>query len=243
MHLPLSNRQFQPQFDRVAEADSLIIASERSPEQLEIDATVPFYFETRFRGNMGMYAAVSTVAEYLSAHEGWFCRCAKPMSAEPLGKNGYILTVGRFGSFGYEVEPKMGVVLLPPEDNEYVMYSVPVPDYTPPGYEIDYSASMKLTEVAAEATDWAMQNHYKKAAVYPTHLTQVEWNLQLKVAVRFPKFINKLPHSLIQNSGDRLLAEIVRQVSPRLTYKVQKDFHDNLGLPIPPKQSRPFVNV
>ncbi|MFP4008109.1 MAG: DUF1997 domain-containing protein, partial [Spirulinaceae cyanobacterium] len=40
-----------------------------------------------------------------------------------------------------------------------------------------------------------------------------------------------------------LLAQIVRQVSPRLTYKVQKDFHDRLGLPLPPKQSRLFEQV
>ncbi|MDY7014297.1 MAG: DUF1997 domain-containing protein, partial [Cyanobacteriota bacterium] len=62
--------------------------------------------------------------------------------------------------------------------------------------------------------------------------------LQLKVTVNFPKFIYKLPPSLIQSTGDRLLAQIVRQISPRLTYKVQKDFHRSLDLPLPPKQSR-----
>ncbi|WP_425461531.1 DUF1997 domain-containing protein, partial [Hyella patelloides] len=39
----------------------------------------------------------------------------------------------------------------------------------------------------------------------------------------------------MQNTGDRLLAQIVRQISPRLTYKVQQDFHSSKGLPIPAK--------
>jgi hypothetical protein len=41
----------------------------------------------------------------------------------------------------------------------------------------------------------------------------------------FPKFIRRLPQGLIQGTGDRVLAQIVRQVSRRLTAKVQDDFH------------------
>ncbi|MBV8885364.1 MAG: DUF1997 domain-containing protein, partial [Chroococcidiopsidaceae cyanobacterium CP_BM_RX_35] len=40
-----------------------------------------------------------------------------------------------------------------------------------------------------------------------------------------------LPNSLIQNTGDRLLHQIVKQVSRRLTYKVQEDFHKSRNLP------------
>lgn len=241
MHSPLRDRSFNEQFDTMSNGESLIIETELTPEQLEMEPKIPFYFETRFQGCMGMYGETETVAEYLNAHEGWFCRCAQPMSAEPLGENGYTLTIGRFGSFGYEVEPKMGVVLLPPEQGVYVMRSVPVPDYNPPGYDIDYQASMKLSEVSAEEAEWAMLKQHKKAFDLPAQLTQVEWQLQLNIAVHFPKFIHKFPQSLIQSTGDRLLAQIVRQISPRLTYKVQKDFHASLDLPLPPKQSRQLL--
>jgi Protein of unknown function (DUF1997) len=244
MHSPLSDRQFSELSDIMSKGESQILEPELTPEQLDMATKIPFDFETRFHGCMGMYGEAQTVAEYLNAHEGWFCRCAKPMSAEPLGENGYTLTIGRFGSFGYEVEPKMGVVLLPPQDGTYLMYSIPVPDYTPPGYEIDYRASMKLLEVSAEETEWAMLSKQRgKTLDVPSQLTQVEWQLHLKVVVHFPRFIYKFPQALIQTTGDRLLAQIVRQISPRLTYKVQKDFHGSLGLPLPPKQSRQLVPV
>ncbi|MDY6781675.1 MAG: DUF1997 domain-containing protein [Cyanobacteriota bacterium] len=235
----MRDRQQSPLSDTQPNEESLIIEAERTPEQLEMANKIPFNFETCFQGRMGMYGELQRVADYLDAHEGWFCRCAKPMKAEPLGENGYILTIGRFGSFGYEVEPKMGVVLLPSQEGVYLMHSVPVPDYTPPGYDIDYQASMTLLEVPTEEIDWAVASKQRaKIAQFPSLVTQVEWQLQLRVTVNFPKFIYKLPPSLIQNTGDRLLAQIVRQISPRLTYKVQSDFHRSLNLPLPPKQSR-----
>jgi hypothetical protein len=61
----------------------------------------------------------------------------------------------------------------------------------------------------------------------------VEWELDLTVTVQFPRFIQRLSKSLVQTTGDRLLRQIVRQISRRLTYKVQEDFHFTLGLPMP----------
>jgi hypothetical protein len=37
----------------------------------------------------------------------------------------------------------------------------------------------------------------------------------------------------VQSTGDRLLNQIVRQVSRRLTRKVQEDFHQSLGIELP----------
>ena len=48
--------------------------------------------------------------------------------------------------------------------------------------------------------------------------------------------MRRLSHSLIQSTGDRILSQIVRQVSRRLTYKVQKDFHQSLSIPFPQKK-------
>ncbi len=208
-------------------------------------AQKPVYFQADFEGYMEMYSNPQTVAEYLNAHEGWFCRCAQPMQVEPLGDNGYILIIGRFGSFGYQVEPKIAVVLQPSKDGTYLMHTIPVPNYNSPGYEVDYQASMELLEIPAEFAAPGMAVAYQKKgqSELPTVVTRVRWQLQLEVAVEFPKFIHKLPLSLIQTTGDRLLSEIVRQVSPRLTYKVQQDFHSRLDLPMPPKGGRKFQKI
>lgn len=173
----------------------------------------PFEFHSSFTGSMDMQSNADIVAQYLEQHQNWFRRCAQPMKTEPLGENGYILTIGRFGSFGYEVEPKIAVVLLPPQSRVYDMHSIPVPDYVPPGYDVDYRACLTLEEVS-EAGEI---------------VTRVDWQLQLAVAIQFPKFIYKLPQSLIKSTGERILAKIVRQVSLRLTKKVQQDFHAYLA--------------
>ncbi len=160
---------------------------------------------------MEMSAPAATVAEYLNTHASWFSRCAEPMKVQPLADNGYALIIGRFGSFGYEVEPKIGLELLPPENGIYHIRTIPIPDYRSPGYDVDYRAALQLKENSAE-------------------MTRVEWELDLMVELHFPRFIQRLPKSLIQSTGDRLLNQIVRQVSRRLTRKVQEDFHQSLGI-------------
>lgn len=191
------------------------------PEESETTTVVthePTWFRTRFMGCMEMYADAQTVAHYFDTHQEWFRRCAHPMKAEPVGANGYALTIGRFGSLGYQVEPKVGLELLPQFEGVYRIQTIPVPDYTPPGYEVDFQASQWLVEAPLEGIEGA------EAIV-----TRVEWKLNLSVGIMFPKFIRALPQSTIQKTGDRVLAEIVKQVSRRLTYKVQEDFHTTLG--------------
>lgn len=173
---------------------------------------------TKFHGHyqdcMEMYAPAQTVAEYLNSHNLWFSRCAEPMKVQPLGQNGYALVIGRFGAFGYEVEPKIGLELLPPLEDVYRIITIPIPEYHPPGYDVDYRSSLVLLESTQ------------------TQMTQVKWELDLTVYIHFPKFIQRLPKSLIQSTGDRLLNQIIRQVSRRLTRKVQEDFHKSLGIPL-----------
>ncbi|MER3493611.1 MAG: hypothetical protein C4323_15560 [Mastigocladus sp. ERB_26_2] len=190
-----------------------------SPEE-SVGTTTTFY--GRYQDSMEMCASADTIAEYLNNHSSWFSRCAEPMKVEPLGENGYALVIGRFGSFGYEVEPKVGLELLPPEDRIYRIRTIPVPDYQAPGYEVDYNSSLQLIEI--------QQSQLSQNSV---EMTRVEWELDLKVYINFPRFIQRLPKSLVQSTGDRLLNQIVRQVSRRLTRKVQEDFHQSLGIELP----------
>ncbi|NJO40595.1 MAG: DUF1997 domain-containing protein [Cyanobacteria bacterium CRU_2_1] len=187
----------------------------------------PTCFHSCFASCMDMYADAKTVAEYLDAHQDWFPRCALPMKSEAIGENGYAITIGRYGSFGYEVEPKVGLELMPQEQGVYRIRTIPVPNYTPPGYDVDFHAALRLVEVGSDSPQLA------------NPMTQVEWELDLKVMVHFPRFIQALPKSLIQTTGDRLLNQIVRQVSRRLTHKVQEDFHNTMSIPFPKKCRKP----
>lgn len=180
----------------------------------------PMCFRSHFEDCMELYADAQTVANYLNSHQGWFCRCAHPMKAEPLGNNGYILTIGRFGAFGYEVEPKIGLELLPPEARVYRIQTISIAEHAALGYEVDYQAALRLLEVPAD----------RSFLPQVSAITRVEWELDLAVDIHFPKFIYRLQRSLLQKTGDGIVHQIVRQVSRRLTLKVQEDFHKTLGI-------------
>ncbi|KJH73320.1 DUF1997 domain-containing protein [Aliterella atlantica] len=175
-----------------------------------VGSFAPTRFSGQFADCMEMRAPVQKVAEYLDVHQEWFCRCAQPMKVEPINENGYALVIGRFGAFGYDVEPKVGLELLPAENNVYRIKTIAIPNYVAPGYDVDFKAVMELVEHG--------------------EVTKVEWKLDLNVDVQFPKFIHRLPKSVVKNTGDRLLNQIVRQVSRRLTVKVQADFYKSLGV-------------
>jgi hypothetical protein len=177
----------------------------------------PFCFSYHFTDAMLMGADVKTVGKYLDAHQGWFTRCAHPMQVASIGQNGYALTIGKFNSCGYIIEPKIGLELLPQESGVYRIRTVEIPDYKAYGYEVSFSAQMRLLETVD-------RNQLG---------TKVDWDLDLNVYMQFPKFIYKLPTGMIQATGDKLLQQIVNRVSRRLTHKVQQDFHGNLGLAIP----------
>lgn len=217
------NREYQSieASQAVFSVSSHLVATE--DVALDTDANkVPSKFSGHYQDQMAMYAPAKQVNEYLNSHDSWFSRCAEPMKVQPLGDNGYALTIGKFGAFGYEVEPKIGLELLPPEEGIYRIYTIPIPDYEAPGYEVDYRASLQLIEELTAENANCSEN-----------MTQVAWELDLTVYMNFPKFIQRLPKSLIQSTGDRLLNQIVRQVSRRLTSKVQKDFHQSCGIPFP----------
>lgn len=194
-------------------------------------------FYSQYIDCMEMYADIETVAAYFDNHQAWFRRCAHPMKAEPIGQTGYALVIGQFGSYGFVIEPKIGLNLLPQDHGVYRIETIPVPEYSPTGYEVDFRAAMELVETSSdEATEQLEQNgssSYK--------LTRVQWHLDLTVHIQFPRFIQRaLPQSLIQNTGDRVLSQIVRQVSHRLTRKVLEDFHTSHGVPVPKRSKRWF---
>lgn len=157
-----------------------------SSGELEKSATKPVYFQANFAGYMDMHSDASKVADYLANHQDWFCSCATPMKTELLGNNAYILAIGRRGALGYQVETKIAIVLEPEINGRYLMQSIPVPDYNPSGYDVNYQGTMELVEVPAVGDEVK---------------TKINWQMHLGVRVRFPQFVYKLPLSLIQTTG------------------------------------------
>ena len=206
-------------------SDALELTTAVPPLRHSDDSRVRCY-SSHFADLMEMRAPAHTVAAYLDRHEGWFRRCAAPMQVEALGQNGYVLTLGRFGNFGFEVEPTIGLELLPQSAGVYRITTVP-PEQFQPGlrelYDVEFNAALRLEEQNASAPH-----------------TDVRWELDLSVWIRLPSVIGLLPESLVQSSGDRLLRQIVRQISRKLTWKVQEDFHATHNLECPPRKRALF---
>jgi hypothetical protein len=190
-------------------------------------------YSSSFSDLMEMWAPAELVASYLDHHEGWFRRCAAPMTVRPLGNNGYSLTLGRFGNFGFEVEPTIGLELLPQDRGVYRIVTAASDQPETPLerlYDVEFNASLKLQEQLnpAEEEDGSALR------------TEVIWDLDLNVWIQLPGVISLLPEALVQTSGDHLLRQIVRRISRRLTWKVQEDFHASHGLNCPPRRRAQF---
>lgn len=187
-------------------------------------------YGSHFADVMEMRDERRAVARYLDHHDGWFRRCAAPMQVLPLGRNGYVLTLGRFGNFGFEVEPTIGLELLPQSEGVYRIVTVPLAGgdgALNEIYDVEFNASLQLEGPEGEAGGKGT-------------LTVVRWELDLNVWIRLPAVIGLLPEGLVQSSGDHLLRQIVRQISRKLTWKVQEDFHATHDLPCPPRRHAPF---
>lgn len=208
-----NNREYQSL--EVQESTSSINGSVPANDNLLTQENIS---HTRFYGSyqncMEIYASLEQVEAYFNNHASWFSRCAEPMKVNPLSEKSYALVVGKFGAFGYDVEPKIGLELSAPQDREYHIRTIPLPDYQAPGYEVDYKS---LTRLIGGVDG----------------ITRVQWELDLVVELHFPKFIQRLPHALIQSTGSRILNQIVHQISRRLTRKVKKDFYQSLNIPFP----------
>ena len=175
-------------------------------------------YSSHFSDLMEMGAPAATVEAYLDRHEGWFRRCAAPMRVDALGRNGYVLTLGRFGNFGFELLPQSAgvyrIVTVPQAAGENKLQEL---------YDVEFNASLRLDQAGDDAA-----------------LTLVRWELDLSVWIKLPGVITLLPESLVQSSGDHLLRQIVRQVSRKLTWKVQEDFHACHNLECPPRKRAQF---
>ncbi len=233
MQIPSSSSSSQRGSQFLKASASLIEAQKTSHAEFSSKETL--HFQGNYIGHMEMYADAASVAKYLDDHQEWFHRCAKPMTVESIGDNGYGLTVGKFKSLNHEIEPKIGLHLLPQDEGVYRIETIPVPGYEPAGYDVDFRASMTLCEGSLEDLP---ENLSADLSIDKT--THVEWELSLSTWVELPRFVQVLPDNLVKASGDQLLNQIVRQVSKRLTRKVQQEFHTALGLPVPSENKRRF---
>jgi len=122
---------------------------------------------TRFYGQfadcMEMYASAQTVAEYLKAHRGWFCRCAAPMKVEPQEKMVMLLTIGRLALWLWS-RTKNWLGVTPPDQGVYCIKT--------PFHQITLLQGMKRRLKSAMELVEAVPSNQDSGKV-----TRVEWQI------------------------------------------------------------------
>ena len=194
---------FEPSFPNSSNLSDFAVETNH---QTKIDPD-PFHCHAAFAGMMEMGSDSQTVIDYLKQHQDWFPDCAKPMTVEPIGENGYLLSLGRFGALGFHVDIKLALGMEFLETGKFGMRSLPLPEPSPTAYDVDYKATMELREINPA-------DHHESSASLAKAITQLVWDLKLNIAVQLPKFVRKLPLTLVQKASNRLLCKIVGQVSP-----------------------------
>ena len=186
-------------------------------------------FHLTYNDSFLLYAPEPKVAAYVAEHQAWFARCALPMTATPIGENSYDLLIGRYGALKFELEIRVGLQLTPRDEaGIYRISSMELPEYEAPGYDVNFQGTFQLREVPWSPTPTEITQLESTLALpspLPETIVQWDWDLELTASVQFPQFIRRLPPSLIRTTSDRLLLQIVREVSRRLGKKVQQDFH------------------
>lgn len=192
-------------------------------------------FHSHYIGYMDLFADQQTVMKYLDAHQGWFKRCAHPFKADPIGEAGYAMGVGQVGAMGFNVDPRVGLNLMPSDANAvYRITTIPIPDQLPQGYEVDFYAEMRLEEKILDSkSDLKAGENLDKSLDKNSIMTCIEWDLKLTVTLQFPAFIQRLSKDMLQKTGDGVLGFVVQRVSKSLTPKVQADFHKTHDIKVP----------
>lgn len=201
------------------------LASDRHPQSGDKAKSDKTAFHNNYVGYMDLFADKQTVMKYLDAHQGWFRRCAHPFKADPIGTTGYAMGVGQVGAMGFQVDARVGLDLLPPDENStYRIVTIPIPNQPPQGYEVDFQAEMRLEEKTVD-----LQSGSGGTAI----MTSIEWDLDIVVSLQFPPFILRLSQDILQKTGDGVLGFVVKRVSKSLTAKVQDDFHKTHAIKVP----------
>jgi len=73
---------------------------------------------------MEMRSPAETVAHHLDQHQPWFQRCEATMTVREMDDQTYVLTLGQFGNFGFEIEPTIPLKLLLQKNNIYRIVTV-----------------------------------------------------------------------------------------------------------------------
>ncbi|MEN9205145.1 MAG: DUF1997 domain-containing protein [Thermostichales cyanobacterium DRC_bins_46] len=165
------------------------------------------------RGEVDLETPVEELAGYLRHHQEWIHRCFKPLKVQPLGNADYRLQFFRIGGLGFELEPHFAITIWEDPLHCFRLTSLALPEDASLPYQVDCQASFRIEQHSSD----------------PQPLTRVYWDLTLKIDLELPGFLQVLPRPLVQKVGIKVVNQVTRSMSDRLTHNVCTDFYRSVG--------------
>ncbi|MDX2273148.1 MAG: DUF1997 domain-containing protein [Cyanobacteriota bacterium] len=167
------------------------------------------------QGQVDLDTDVQALAHYLNHHQSWIHHCFKPLQVEALSEDTYRLQFFRIGGMGFELEPCFGVKIWPEDQQVFRLSSIELPSDAELPYKVDCQSYFQL-EALPDAGNSAPQ-------------TRVHWDLKLRIGMELPGFLLALPRKLVHKVGSRVVNQVTRSMSDRLTHNVCTDFYKSIN--------------
>jgi len=177
-------------------------------------STDPYvHLVTGRQGEVDLETPVEDLAKYLRHHHQWIHRCFKPLTVQPLGGADYRLQFFRIGGLGFELEPHFAITIWEEPQHCFRLASLNLPEDQSLPYRVDCQATFRIEQLALD----------------PTPIARVYWGLLLKIDIELPGFLQVLSRSLVQKVGIKVVNQVTRSMSDRLTHNVCTDFYRSVG--------------
>lgn len=164
------------------------------------------------QGQVDMQTKRESLAAYLQEHQKWIDRCFKPLKVFPLSDSTYKLQFFRIGGLGFELEPCFGVKIWSEKHYMFRLSSIELPSDADLPYTVDCQSYFQLEELPESG------------------MTRVNWDLELDIWMELPRFLAAFPYNLVYNVGAKVVRQVTRRMSDRLTHNVCTDYYRSVGM-------------
>ncbi len=176
-----------------------------TPTQVEVYASR--------QGAVDLETDLDRLASHLERHSEWMERCLKPLTVYALSADDYKLQFFQISGLGFSLEPCFGVKVWSEPNYVYCLRSIPLPEDEALPYTVDC---------------WS---YYHLESIVESEVTRVNWKLKLHIVLDLPKFLQALPDSMVYQVGVRVINQVTRTMTDRLTRNVCTDYYQSIGRP------------
>ncbi len=217
---------------------SAALSQHESEDPGQVPINPGFEVESTCQGQVDLQTDAPTFATYLDSHRDWMERCFKPLKVLPLTDDSYKVQFFRIAGLGLEVEPCFGIQLWSEDRSLFRLRSIELPMEAETPYQITCLSSFRLEplEPASPLSGYSAGGFVRETSRGSSPpMIRVHWHLNLLVGMELPGLVKSLPSAFVHRVASRIVNQVTRSMSERLTRNVCSDFYQTIG-----QQGQPY---